>query len=302
MQLSFRSLVLASLAVAGAGWATAARGDNPDPKAESAAIRKAANEYSAAMRRGDFNALCNMWTSEGDYVDAAGRMFKANEIVPRQTVGKASGSEKSDDLVSESTIRIVAPGVAIEDGATGKEVADDGSIATGRFTAVWVKRNGRWRLDSLREASGVPAATSDRLHALDWLIGEWAGKTDNGALLVSSRWSDDGHFIIRDFVERAGDGEAVTATQRIGWDATTGSIKCWTFDSQGGSGEGSWRQDGKRWIVKTTENMPDGGKVTASTIYIPGDQGRFVWEAEGTKVAGENVSPRRVEFKRAAEK
>src|SRR5262249_8034540 len=149
-----------------------------------------------------------------------------------------------DGPAPESTIRFIGPGVAIEDGATGKEVTDDGALVTGRFTAVWVKRNGRWRLDSLRDACGAPAATSDRLHAFDWLIGEWAGKTDSSTILVSSRWSDDRHFIIRDFVERAGDGEAVSATQRIGWDATTGTIKCWTFDSQGGSGEGSWRQDG----------------------------------------------------------
>ena len=55
-------------------------------------------------------------------------------------------------------------------------------------------------------------------------------------------------------------------------------------------------------FVEMTAVMPDGKKTTTTTTYSPGEAGRFVWETTGTKVAGENVPPRRIEFKRAGEK
>ena len=301
MRMSSRTRFLASLAVASLAWATARADERPDSKGDVAAVRAAGKEYVTKLRCGDADGLRKMWTREGDYVDAAGRRFKASELFSGGTDAKSSGQETAELPTSDSTIRIVAPGVAIEDGTTESEVADDDGMVASCFTAVWVKRDGCWRIDSLREVADAPVAASDRLQSLAWLIGEWAAKTDDSVILVSSRWSDDGHYIIREFVERGG-GSAVSATQRIGWDAASGTIKCWTFDSQGGSGTGSWRHDGNRWIVEATEAMPDGSKVIASTVYTPGDEGHFVWEAAGAKVSGRDVPRRRVEFKRAIEK
>ena len=242
-----------------------------------------------------------MWTPEGDYVDASGKKFKVRKMLSRQDDAKSSAAESAGAQAPDSTLRFIARDVAIEDGISGRGMTDAGDVVTGRFTAVWVKRDDRWQLDSLREAEVTSPAAKDRLQELGWLIGEWVGTTDDGAILVSSHWSDDGHYIVREFIDRGDGREVVSGTQRIGWDASAGKIKCWTFDSQGGSGEGYWRRDGKRWIVETTEVMTDGKKATTSTVYIPGGEGRFVWETTGAKLAGESVPPQRVEFKRAAD-
>jgi hypothetical protein len=221
-------------------------------------------------------------------------------MLSRQGAGTAALATGVDSPVPESKLRFVTPSVAIEDGISGRTLTDSGGPVTARFTAVWVKRDGRWLLDSLRESVAAQSA-GDRLQELAWLLGEWVGTTGDGAVLVSSHWSDDGRYIIREFVDYGDDGEVVSGTQRIGWDASTNRIKSWAFDSQGGTGEGFWRRDGERWVVETTEVMPDGEKVTTSAVYVPRSEGRFVWEAAGAKLAGERVPPRRMEFKRAAD-
>jgi uncharacterized protein (TIGR02246 family) len=293
------------ISVCTAGW-LAGRGACAQEKAavkgDAAAVRAAARAYVAALRRGDMEAARQAWMPDGEYVDAAGRSSKAREVIESHAAPANQTADKREVALPDSSLRFVTPDVAIEDGVVEGELTDDGRAVTGKFTAVWVKRDGRWRLDSLRETAVAAPSASDRLQALQWLIGEWVGPTDGGAILVSSRWSDGGHYIVREFAERAGDGEVISGSQRIGWDPSSHRIKCWTFDSHGGSGEGVWRNEGDRWIIDTTEVMPDGTKATASAMYAPIGEGRFVWEAAGGKVGDKNVPTRRVEFKRAAER
>jgi uncharacterized protein (TIGR02246 family) len=295
-------VILVSLAAAGLVLSPTTRAEEDEnAKREEAAIRAAARQYTAALAAGDADALRKMWSDDGDYIDVTGQAFTAGEIISQLPGDGASDKRPSAAVSPDSTLRFITADVAVEDGAMMGSAAEDGEAAIGRYTAVWVKRDGRWRLDSLREAVNV-AAAEDPLQALDWLIGEWAGKADGSSILVSSRRSNDGHFIIREFVDRHANGAATHGTQRIGWDASAGKFKCWTFDSLGGTGEGSWQQDGNRWVVETIAISSDGRKSTSKSTYIPGADGHFVWETADTKVGEANVPARRVQFKRAAEK
>lgn len=303
MQAPYKGLILASLTAACLGFvAVACAEDDAAKKQEVAAIRAAATEYIRALRRGDIDAIRKMWTPGGVYMDASGRTYKIQEMLSRRDLEMPGGKEESSSSMAESTLRFVSPDVAVEDGTCSGGMTEDGRTATGRFTAIWVKRNTHWQIDSLREAIVASPRAKDRLAALEWLLGEWVGAADSGAILVSSHWSDDGHFIIREFAELTGGPEAICSTQRIGWDTAAGKIKCWTFDSQGGIAEGYWRLDGKQWIVEMNDVTPDGKASTTTATYLPREDGRFIWETASTVVAGQKVPPRRVEFKRAANK
>ena len=281
--------------------AVAARGAESDVDRDTAAVRAAGKKYVTAMRRGDSEAIRKMWTRDGDYVDASGQHFRISKLLSRDEKADGAKADAAAVKTEESTIRFITPDVAIEDGVSGETASSDGGSVTGRYTAVWVKREGGWLLDSLRESEVVTPPAKDRLQELAWLIGEWVGKTDDGAILISSHLRDDGRYIVREFVDRGDDHATITGTQRIGWDAATGKIKCWTFDSQGGVGEGTWRRDGNRWIVEMDDLLANGEKTTVSAVYVPSGDGQFVWESGGAKLEGERVPPRRIEFKRAAE-
>ena len=79
----------------------------------------------------------------------------------------------------------------------------------------------------------------------------------------------------------------------------SGRIKCWTFDSLGGTGEGYWRHDGDTWIVESSELLADGGHSSTKTVLTPRGTGRFLWEVESASVEGVHLPKQRIEFVRA---
>jgi len=265
--------------------------------AEAAAVRAAARDYATAVGCGDTEALLRTWTKNGDYVDATGRLFHAHELIRMMSAAPRANKTSEDVAPSKSSLRFIAPSVAIEDGTYDAGYANDGSVMQGHFTAVWVKRDGRWMLDSLREAAIASPTRDEHLMPLAWLLGEWVGKTDDSVVFVSARVSDRGNYIIREFGILGG-GEA-TATERIAWDPSSGEFKSWTFDSQDGRGEGCWKRDGNRWLIETKEVMGDGKPATTSAIVTPDGEGQYVWEVKNSKVGDQSVPPRRVKFTRA---
>jgi hypothetical protein len=148
-------------------------------------------------------------------------------------------------------------------------------------------------------AAGGPMSPQERLQPLAWLLGEWTGMTDNAVVLVSAHWCDGGAFIEREIVVRPTGQPEIGGTQRIGWDPIKQQIKCWTFDSQGGSGEGYWRSDGKSWIVESEEVLADGHSSSTTSIFTPQGPDRFIWEVERASVNGEGLPKQRIEFVRA---
>lgn len=271
--------------------------------AEIAAIRAAADAYAEAVRSGHVDVLRRAWTPEGDYIDASGQRFKANELLPQEppAPSKSGARDVARSEAPPSTVRLITPSVAIEDGSTEMGVLGDGRSVSGRFTAVWVKHDGRWRLDSLREAVSQSASTNDRLQPLSWLLGEWAGVADDQAIVVSSNWSDSGNYLIREFAVHGESEDVVTGTERIGWDPVTSQIKSWSFDSQGGRGESTWNRDGERWIVESAKVMPDGKTAKVVSTYTPRKGGAFTWEVSRASVADKQLPPLLIEFKRAAD-
>ncbi len=253
-------------------------------------VRAASQVHLDALDRGDLAAARNLWAPDAEYRDASGISHPPRQLLARHFPSAPTDSIRKAE--SRSSIDIIAPGVAIEDGHLP---------GGGAFRAVWVSREGHWKIASLRESSDTAVVDDDQLAALDWLLGEWIGVTENGLMLISARRCDDGHFILREFVERNRDGVVASGSQRIGWDAAAGKLRCWTFDSQGASGTGTWQQDGNLWVVKTSNVLQDGTRAATTHIYTRRDDDRFLWESLGTKVAGEDVSPRAIQFARARE-
>jgi uncharacterized protein (TIGR02246 family) len=301
MHRLFGAAIFICIAVASFRASAGGQKTGPNDDAEIAAIRAAANNYAAAVRSGDSDVMRWTWAPEGDYIDASGQRFKAHELIPRDTAAPSSTSgppAAAGSQAPSSTVRLITPTVAIEDGAADIGVADDGSALTGRFTAVWVKRDGRWLLDSLREAITQSVSTNDQLQPLSWLLGEWAGAVDDQEVLISAHWSDGGTYIVREFAMHGGGDRVITGTERIGWEPV---FMSWTFDSQGGRSESRWKRDGKRWLVESTKVMPDGQTATATSVFTPENDGAFSWEVSRASIANERLPPLRIEFKRAAE-
>ncbi len=267
--------------------ASPTRAADPNQR-EIAAIRAAAADYIKALEAGKREALAAAWTPDGDYIDAAGNSCKAGDLCARAVPKGALGGRTPTRMTTDG-IRLAAPNVAIEDGRIDRPAGAGEAATQTRYTAVWVKRDGRWLLDSLRESAMPQAPRNARFADLQWLLGEFTGRSADGMhVVVSGAMSRDGNFLLREILLTSPDGRVKEINQRIGWDPIASHFKSWNFDSDGGYGEGSWKREGESWIVNSTAVSPDGKRSSATGIYSQITADGMTMLSSGATVEGES--------------
>ncbi len=181
------------------------------------AIRAAAKGYVEALGRGDAEALASFWTADGDVVDELGQSHPASELLKQLTPPEA-GAARPEITMHESKVRFLSNDVAIEDGTSEVTAGDGRGGAKGRFSAIWVKQEGRWRLASLREARIPSVDRPARLADLGWLVGQWSAESGDTKLEVSVRWNANETFLLRDLKVTREQKTVFQGSQRVGRD------------------------------------------------------------------------------------
>ncbi len=266
---------------------------------DEAAVRQAGRDYLAALDRGDRQAIAEFWTKDGTYTDDTGQTFNVRELVQKTFAGNKS--VRPPMKVSGVTLRMINNEVAVEEGRSevtaeglsAKETpgaAPNGSMA-GRFIALWVKQNGQWKLDSLREfrsGAAPPAVSSgsDKLALLEPLVGHWAGTSGKLAMQINAHWNSTKTFLQRELSISSGGKPILSGTQEIGWDPNSQSIKSWTFNSDGCHGEGMWDLDGTSWIVVATGISRSGQATSNMQIFKFPDKNTMKWKLTDTSQEG----------------
>jgi uncharacterized protein (TIGR02246 family) len=284
MECQFRSVAIVVLCQCVAAIALA---QETARQQDEQAIRQTAAEYVAALARGDSKALLGFWTADGDIVDETGRSYPASEVIGRQEAVEA-GAKKPEVKLTSSSLRFLTADVALENG-TSEVVhpAESGLPAqAGRFSVIWVKKEGKWRLAQLREMRGDDTGSADPLAELDWMAGEWSGQSGETTIEVSARWNATRTFLLRDLQILHGGNVVFRGAQRIGWDPLTKRVKSWVFDTHGGFGEGTWNKSGASWVVQASGVLGDGQPTNATNVYTPEGKDAFQWKTIGSVVGG----------------
>jgi uncharacterized protein (TIGR02246 family) len=137
----------------------AAQSDHSD---DAKAIQAVLDAHGAAWTRGDAAAAAAVLTDDADWVSGSGKTFSGRqeiEAMHKQLLeGPAKGTRHSHPGTPK--IRFITSQVAIVDGDSmmagfhdenGKEAPPDYS----RYTAVFVKKNGRWYVTAFRSLPQV---------------------------------------------------------------------------------------------------------------------------------------------------
>ncbi len=260
-----------------------------DPSADEAAIRSSIRAYVEAFDRADARALAALWSETGHWVSDRVQLRGRAEIEAALTANFAAGPRATLEIVAPQ-IRFVAADVAVEDG-TARVIAADGAVEESTYTALHVRRDGRWQLENVRETTAAPAAPSGGpLAALAWMVGEWVDQSPDSTIETKVEWSQNEKFLLCHFRATFAGMPPLSGTQVIGYDAAADSIRSWLFDADGTIGEGRWTSDGGRWIVRSTQTLADGRRASSTNVYEPGDADRYVWKSTDRKV-GEHVLP-----------
>jgi uncharacterized protein (TIGR02246 family) len=243
-------------------------GGNPEAEA---AIQKLAEAFVEAFHKGDAKALATCWAPDGDFTDQAGRRLQGRAAIEKAFAGMFAENKGLKVRIESLSLRFLTPDSAIEDGTTEVFPPDRGPPSRARFTNVHVKKDGQWLLGSVRETPFVPPSNYQHLRGLEWAIGDWASDEEGGVERLAVAWSEGQNFINAMFTTTIKNTPVGSVEQRIGWDPVAKRIRSWLFDETGGFGEGSWSQDGKKWVVKTTSLLQDGRGATATYILTPVD-------------------------------
>jgi hypothetical protein len=148
------------------------------------------------------------------------------------------------------------------------------------------------RPDKPAVAKDTPASEGPEtspLEELGWLVGRWVDDGGDIDIVTTCAWTKNRKFLTRSFVvTRDEDGEVdLEGTQVIGWDASEKRIRSWTFDSEGGFGQGVWVRDGNRWLAKKSFVLPTGEKATAVNVLTYVDDDTLRWQSVSREVAGQ---------------
>jgi uncharacterized protein (TIGR02246 family) len=261
------------------------------------AIRRTVAGLAAAFNKGDLPGLTGVWVPDAEYIDEAGAVTRGRGAIATRFRSYLADHKGAHMVLKVMNVRLLKRDVALQDGSMAL-TGPDGSTNRSRFTAVWLKEDGKWRIGSVRdlpeadeEAGGAP------LKELQWLVGDWKG--EKGGANVSIRWALNRKFLDVTFTTRQRNGELMVR-QLIGQDPLTGQVKSWTFDSSGGYGEGLWEREGNSWVIEVAAVLPDGQTGSAVNVIRYVDDGTFVFQARDRQVGGEPVPDNEVKLIRKA--
>jgi uncharacterized protein (TIGR02246 family) len=286
-----RGAVTTAIAIAALNSAASRAAGQDAPAAASsdeADIRAAAEAYEKAYAAGDSKTLAAMFTEDAELTDPSGRTIEGREAIGAEFATTFAREPGGKIDVRIDSIKFITPDVALESGTAQSSSSDGRAAAPVRYTALHVKRNGTWLLQSVNEKPSSTAADSDPLNALAFLIGSWRAQVGAGKTYeLECQWMPGNKFIQRQFSIVEGATPINSGVQVIGFDPVLGQIVSWTFDSTGGFGHELWEREDGRWRIQASSTLPDGGSALATNFLTPGDNDSFTWQSVDRSLNGQ---------------
>lgn len=274
--------LLTSLALASACCAQTAAEETPEKTAVLALDRA----YEAAFAKGDAAALADFFAEDAEHTTEDGTVLNGKAAIEKSIRGGLKANPGAKLTINLDSVRLLTPDVAVEKGSstvTGK----DGDASSALYTAIYVKKDGKWKISQLVETTLPPATPREHLEELAWLVGNWEDKDGDATIKSSFEWARGGNFLTRNLSVKQGDEITLEGWQIIAWDAEKEAIRSWTFDTEGGFSEGAWTRDGDRWLVRDSGVLTDGSRTTADQTITKVSADKFTWESGNRTLDGE---------------
>lgn len=262
--------------------------ESADNSPEKTAIMAADRAYEAAYAKGDVKALADFFSDDAQYTSDDGQTFNGRAEIENSIQGAFKGNKGAKLAINLDSVRVLSPEVVLEKGST-TVTAKNGNVSGAQYAAIYVKKDGKWKINQLIETPLADISPHDRLSELAWLIGKWeeTDKSDDVGVKSEYVWARGGNFITHNVtVSRDGD-TTMEGWQIIGWDPIDNCIRSWTFDDEGGFSEGRWTRDGQRWLLREKGITPDGDRTAADNTFTKLTNDRFTWESNNRTLNGD---------------
>ena len=262
--------------------------DSADTSPEKAAVLANDRAYEAAYAKADVKAMADFFTEDAQYTSEDGRTLNGRAEI-EGSIRAAFQTKKGAKLaITLDSVRVLSPEVVLEKGST-TVTAKDGEIDRALYAAIYVKKDGKWKINQLIETPLADASPHDQLSPLAWLVGDWeeADKSDDLTVRSQYVWARGGNFITRNVTVKRSGETTLEGWEIIGWDPIDNCIRSWTFDDEGGFAEGRWTREGERWLLREKGVAPDGSRTAADNTFTKISDDRFTWESNNRTLDGD---------------
>ncbi len=269
--------------------------------AELESLGKAAARFVAAFNAKDAATIAGLFLPSGEIIGRNGDEIRGRGEIEAFYTDLFAGESAPQIALEAASVRLVAPGIAIEDGVVHITTAEDQPVKSVSYSVTQIKQpDGSWLIASSRDHLEV-TAPSEHLKPLVWLAGEWTYEGDDGVRMeLAVDFDESGNFLLGEALATDPGGDVQTTSLRIGWNPATSSVYWWTFDSDGGNASGQWTRNGDGWLVRTSGITAD-GETNAATQRISMDGGdTIIWAATDRVRAGETLPDATLRFVRRA--
>jgi uncharacterized protein (TIGR02246 family) len=275
-------LTLAALASASLAQAPA------DTSPEKAAVVANDRAYEAAYAKADVKALADFFAEDADYTTEEGRTFSGRAEIEGAIKAGLMANRGSKLAIAVDAVRVLTPETVVEKGST-TITSKGGEANSSLYTAIHVKKDGKWKISQLIESPMPVVTPADRLAELAWLVGQWEESDKNNDLTIRSlySWARGGNFLTRNITVKKGDDVTMEGWQIIGWDPIAERLRSWTFDNEGGYAEGFFTRDGDRWMLRETGVTPDGTRTSGDNTITKLSADRLTWESNNRTLDGD---------------
>lgn len=260
-----------------------------DPnEAALATLASRATEFVASYNQGDSAALAGHFVPDGEIVLADGTVIAGRDEIQEFYDAVFADEHDPKAALEAGSVRFVTPGIAVEDG-TFHVTLPGGEIVSHFYTAIQVQQDdGGWLTARIRDEIEDQAPASEKLIALEWLVGDWLIERDGTRTFLSFDWSEDGPFIDGRALTEMAEEESTASTYRIGWNSKRKGFVSWAFDAEGGFLTADWTETVDGWLLRARGVTADGETNQATQVLAP-DPGQqsFVWNTRDQVIGGE---------------
>jgi len=254
-------------------------------------LAASATAFVEAYNEGDAAALAALFLPDGEITLADGGVVSGRDEIEAFYAEVFAGEDDPQAALEAGSVRFITPTIAIEDG-TFHVTAPSGEVISHNYTAVQVQQDDEsWLTASVRDSLDDTAPPSEKMIALEWLVGDWKVERDGVHTWIAFDWSEDGPFIDgRALTEEAGE-ESTAATWRIGWDARREGYVSWGFDALGGYNYSEWTSTDTGWLLRTRGVTADGEGNQSTQLLEPSESGESINWTKRDQVIGEELLP-----------
>lgn len=259
--------------------AVAAAAPAPSREDEEKAIRALVDAFTKAFNAGDAAAAAATFTEDALVILEDGSRTEGREKITSQLAAAFADSPGDSIAIEPLEYRFLAPDTVLEHGTTTITPPTGGTPERTKYSVVYVKKAGHWLQSVVRDETTGDVTPHDRLEELAWMVGEWVNESDEAVVHTTTKWSEDGNFLLREFTMKTRGQPVLSGTQRIGWDPTRQQFRTWVFDSEGGFGDGYWTRNGDQWLIKLDGVRQDGQHASSTSIITRLGKDRVGWQS-----------------------